>query len=67
TGRTENNNYKNSDGNMVYTNQDIAETIEFAESKKAQEEAGNTVTAKVSDDFMNIPDSALSDDGLPFK
>lgn len=67
TGRTENNNYKNADGNTVYRDQDIAESIEFAESKKAQAENGSVNTAPVSDDFMNIPDSTLSDDGLPFK
>lgn len=63
SGRIENNNYKNKDGEMVYSNQMIAEKIEFAESKKAQESNSGTNNVQESD-FMQIPEGASSD--LPF-
>lgn len=63
TGRTENNNFKDANGNMVYRDQDIAESIEFAESKKAAESNGATAPAPQADDFIN----AGLDDGLPWK
>lgn len=63
TGRTENNNFKDANGNMVYRDQDIAESIEFAESKKAAESNGATTPAPQADDFIN---QGL-DDSLPWK
>lgn len=60
-GRIENNNYTDSNGNKVYRDQIIAETIEFAESKKTQEANG---TDKSNEDFMKISDSLNAD--LPF-
>lgn len=63
TGRTENNNFKDANGNMVYRDQDIAESIEFAESKKAAESNGATAPAPQADDFIN---QGL-DDSLPWK
>lgn len=62
TGRTENNNYKDANGNMVYRDQDIAESIEFAESKKATEGNGSA-PAPQANDFIN---EGL-DDSLPWK
>lgn len=62
TGRTENNNYKDANGNMVYRDQDIAESIEFAESKKAAEGNGSA-PAPQANDFIN---EGL-DDSLPWK
>ena len=44
TGRIENNNYTDSNGNKVYRDQIIAENIEFAESKKVAETNGTTAT-----------------------
>lgn len=62
-GRIENNNYTDANGNKVYRDQIIAESIEFAESKKAQENNSGSSDAS-TDGFMNIPDG-LEDD-LPF-
>ena len=68
-GRIENDNYTNKNGEKVYSVRVIAEEIEFAESKNAQQnnQAGqpmNPSTAS-SDGFMNIPDGI--EDDLPFK
>lgn len=66
TGRTENNNYTNQEGKLVYANQDIAEEIEFAESKNASNANGvpNPQEADASG-FNDIPDGLESE--LPFK
>ncbi len=66
-GRIENNNYTNKDGQRVYGFQFIAENIEFAESKKAQEESNSTMKPQEADvdNFMNIPEGIEND--LPFK
>ena len=67
TGRTENNNYTNKEGKLVYSNQDIAEEIEFAESKNASNANGVPSPQEAdASGFNNIPDE-LSDDSLPFK
>lgn len=57
SGRIENNNYTDANGNKVYRDQIIADNIEFAESKKATED-NNTVTdsAPANNDFMKVPD-----------
>lgn len=67
----QNNNYKDRDGNMVYTNQIIADSIEFAESKKAAESHQSREPQSAApqgtpgpDGFMNIPDEM--EDELPF-
>lgn len=73
SGRVENNNYTNANGEKVYSVQVIAEEIEFAERKSSAD--NNTVpggnfggapepNAAANDDFMNIPDGI--EDGLPF-
>lgn len=62
-GRIENNNYTDANGNKVYRDQIIAESIEFAESKKAQENNSGSSDASTNG-FMDIPDG-LEDD-LPF-
>lgn len=70
TGRIQNDNYTNKDGQKVYSVQIMVEEIEFAESK-----ANNQVEQKNSqrqqerpsyagDGFMSIPDGA--EDELPF-
>ena len=59
TGRVQNDNYTNREGQKVYSVQIVAEELEFAESKgksDSQEENNNG--------FMNIPDG-LSEE-LPF-
>jgi single-strand DNA-binding protein len=66
SGRLQNNNYTNKDGQMVYSTQILVEEIEFAESKAASESNSNPVEQKPSSDgFMNIPDGA--DEELPFQ
>ena len=65
-GEIRNNNYTNKDGVMVYQNQIIAHSIEFAESKNAQD--GNVQELPESmpagDGFMNIPEGI--EEELPF-
>ena len=72
SGRIENNNYTNKDGEKVYSTQIVTEEWEFAESKaaagqSAQEyhEPAGTPAPEVGDGFMNIPDG-LDDEELPF-
>jgi single-strand DNA-binding protein len=64
-GRIENNNYTNKDGQRVYSFQFMAENIEFAESKKAQEANGGSAPTPSNDDFMQTTEE--SDDSLPWK
>ena len=75
SGRIQNDNYTNKEGQKVFSVQVIAEEIEFAESKNAS--AGNaggyapadrpapSPAAAVNDGFMNIPDG-VEDEELPF-
>lgn len=63
TGRMENNNYTDSNGNKVYRDQIIAEEIEFAESKKAAD--GNTTEAPADNkEWMKVE---VNESDLPFK
>lgn len=72
TGRIQNNNYTDKDGNKVYAVQIIVEEIEFAESKNANGVAGTNApsgrpspsAATVGDGFMSIPEGA--EEELPF-
>lgn len=71
TGRVQNDNYTNRNGEKVYSVQIIAEEIEFAESRNAQGNAGasfqnpmpNPVQA-ADDGFLNIPNGI--EEELPF-
>ena len=71
TGRVQNDNYTNRNGEKVYSVQIIAEEIEFAESRNAQGNAGasfqnampNPVQA-ADDGFLNIPNGIGEE--LPF-
>lgn len=75
-GELQNNNYENPKhpGEMVYGMQVLANQIEFAESKKAQQDngtytepgagTGNAGSGNNGDDFVNV-DQAMADD-LPF-
>lgn len=68
SGRIQNNNYTNKDGQKVFSVQVCVDEIEFAESKTAGESSRKPETEnkpKVSDEFVNVPDS-LSDEELPF-
>ncbi|MCD8077996.1 MAG: single-stranded DNA-binding protein [Lachnospiraceae bacterium] len=75
SGRVQNDNYTNREGQKVYSVQVIAEEIEFAESKNASANNSNTgnympagrpsPANAVGDGFMNIPDG-VDDEELPF-
>ncbi|MBO4838140.1 MAG: single-stranded DNA-binding protein [Lachnospiraceae bacterium] len=71
SGRIQNDNYTNRDGQKVSSVQIIAEEIEFAESKNSSgRNEGNSEfqgrpSAPVSEGFMNLPDSG-DDEGIPF-
>jgi single-strand DNA-binding protein len=72
SGRIQNDNYTNKNGEKVYSVQIIAEEIEFAESKAAQGQGGYQPAAASPapqnaspDDFMSIPEGIEND--LPFK
>jgi len=73
TGRVQNDNYTNKEGQKVYSVQIIVEEIEFAESKNAAGNAGGSVyqadsrpspSQAAGDGFMSIPDGA--EEELPF-
>lgn len=66
SGRIENNNYMDSNGNKVFRDQIIAENIEFAESKKSAEDNGvNTSSNNSAPAAASVIDDDLND--LPFK
>ena len=62
TGRIQNDNYTNKDGQKVYSVQIMVEEIEFAESKAAGQSQQND--SMPGDGFMNIPDGIENE--LPF-
>ena len=69
TGRIQNDNYTNKDGQTVYSVQIIVDELEFAESKGSSDGAQTARSAAPSgaapaEGFMNIPNGI--DDELPF-
>ena len=64
TGRIQNDNYTNKDGQKVYSVQIIIEEMEFAESKANAEQREQEDNNMPGDGFMNIPDGI--DNQLPF-
>ena len=66
SGRIENDNYTNKEGQMVYSVKVMIEEIEFAESKAAGGNQGNSGYSNMGpgDGFMNIPGGL--DEELPF-
>lgn len=74
-GRWQTGSYTNKDGNKVYTNDCLVESMEFAESKSSAQNNNNgnsrpqpsqADTPNMGNDgFMNIPDN-VEDAGLPF-
>lgn len=68
SGRIQNNNYTNKEGQKVYSVQVMVEEIEFAESKAASASSGTPTQGQEpipnTDGFMNIPDSL--EEELPF-
>lgn len=68
-GRIQTGSYTNKDGQKVYTTDVVVEEQEFAESKAASGNAGNSAPTgspepSNGDGFMNIPDGI--DEELPF-
>ena len=66
-GRIQTGSYTNNDGQKIYTTDVVMEEVEFAESKKAQQENQNGGSPEIQttpDGFMNIPDGI--DEELPF-
>lgn len=64
-GELHNNNYTNRQGEKVYSNEIITNTIEFAESKNASQHPDNMPSAQdMGDGFMQIPDGI--EEELPF-
>lgn len=73
TGRIQNDNYTNKNGEKVYSVQIIAEEIEFAKRKSTADANASAFqtggapqpnAAKADDDFMDLPTGI--EDGLPF-
>lgn len=67
TGRIQTGSYTNRDGQKVYTTEIVVEEQEFAESKNARSENGqtnNSIPETSPDGFMNIPDGM--EEELPF-
>lgn len=64
SGRVQNDNYTNNNGEKVYSVQIIAEEIEFGERKNSESSNGNAPMKPSNDDFMQIPDGV--EDELPF-
>jgi single-strand DNA-binding protein len=63
-GRWQTGSYKNKDGNTVYTNDCMVESIEFAESKSRQDNVQESNQQSSDNSWMNIPDEIS--EGLPF-
>lgn len=67
SGRIQNNNYTNKDGQMVYAVQIMVEEIEFAESKNgssSDSQGSAPASPSSNNDFMQIPDDISEE--LPF-
>jgi single-strand DNA-binding protein len=66
SGRVQNDNYTNNEGQMVYSVKMMVEEIEFAESKASSQPAEYSPqpTTGAGDGFMNIPDGL--EEELPF-
>lgn len=63
SGRVQNNNYTNREGQKVYSVQIMVEEIEFAESKGQGSNQGSTQNNQ-GGDFLNVPDGLVEE--LPF-
>ena len=64
TGEWTTGNYKNKDGNTVYTNDCNVSKLEFAESKSSQQNTQGRPQPAPDDSFMSIPEGLDSE--LPF-
>lgn len=65
-GRIQTGNYKNRDGQTVYTTDVVVEAHEFCESKQDNQSAENpSPHGTIGEEFMDIPDNI--DEELPFQ
>lgn len=67
TGRVQNDNYTNREGQKVYSVQVIVQELEFCESKKNDANAANAPRSAApaqQEGFMSVPDG--DEEGLPF-
>lgn len=68
-GRIQTGSYTNKEGNRVYTTEVVVEEMEFAESKSASANTGNSADGQAqstsNDGFMSIPEGIEND--LPFR
>lgn len=66
TGRIQNDNYTNKNGEKVYTTQIMVDEMEFAESKKTEGQPKQEEQPRQKEDeFLSIPEGIEND--LPFK
>ena len=64
-GRIQTGSFTNKEGQKIYTTDVVVESLEFAESKRSQEQSGQNRRNVDPDGFMNIPDGVEAE-GLPF-
>ena len=69
SGRLQNNNYTNKEGQKVYDVRIMVEDIEFAESKNASTDgsfsgSSSSGSSNGGNDFLNVPDGLVEE--LPF-
>jgi single-strand DNA-binding protein len=65
-GRIQTGNYKNRDGQTIYTTDVVVEVQEFCESKQDNQSVENpSPHGTIGEEFMDIPDNI--DEELPFK
>jgi len=64
SGRLQNNNYTNKDGQKVFNVEIFVEEIEFAESKRTDSDYGYKKTEQHDNGFMNVPEGI--EEELPF-
>lgn len=62
-GRLQTGSYTNKEGKKVYTTDVVVETVEFAESKRAQEQGQEQEQGTEDGEFLSVP---ITDEELPF-
>lgn len=62
-GRLQTGSYTNKDGKKVYTTDVVVEAVEFAESKRAQNQGQGHEQVEEDGEFLSVP---ITDEELPF-
>lgn len=62
-GRLQTGSYTNKDGKKVYTTDVVVETVEFVESKRAQNQGQGHEQVEEDGEFLSVP---ITDEELPF-